>query len=97
MVGSKASPRTGTVESPSQPAGVTIPWNFVKEPGAYVCNETGRLFRVPPAALLEGHSPIISIAGPGGEDYVTYLSSNPYTPIDKLRQVCADMNISPQF
>ena len=97
MVGPKVAPRTGSIETPSQATGVTIPWNFIKEPGAYVCNDTGRLFRVPPAALLEGHSPVISIAGPVGEDYVTCLSSNPYTPIDKLRQVCADMNINPQF
>lgn len=75
----------------------SAPWDSISEPGAYVSCDTGRLYRVPPTALLEGHSPVIQILGPQGEETVTCLSNNPYTPVDKLRLMAADANIEPRF
>ena len=74
-----------------------IPWSEIREPGSYVSAQTGRLFRIPDTALKEGHSPIIDVMGPNGEEIVTCVSTNAYTPIDKLRLLAADANIQPQF
>jgi|SwirhisoilCB2_FD_contig_31_541798_length_318_multi_2_in_0_out_0_1 hypothetical protein len=75
----------------------TIPWSQINNPGCYVSNLTGRLFRIPESALKEGHSPVIDIVGPGGEEVVTYVSKNPYAPIDALRLLAADASIQPNF
>ena len=74
-----------------------IPWNEIRDPGAYVSADTGRLFRIPELALKAGHSPLIDVMGPNGEETVTCVSTNAYTPIDKLRLLAADANIEPQF
>lgn len=73
------------------------PWDSISEPGAYVSCDTGRLYRVPSTALAEGHSPVIQILGPQGEEMVTCLSPNPYSPVEKLRLLAADANIEPRF
>jgi hypothetical protein len=73
------------------------PWESISEPGAYVSCETGRLYRIPSVALAEGHSPVIQILGPQGEEMVTCLSTNPYTPVAKLRLLAADADIEPRF
>src|SRR5689334_14550069 len=75
----------------------TVPWSQINNPGCYVSNLTGRLFRIPDSALKEGHSPVIDIVGPGGEEVVTYISKNPYAPIDALRLLAADASIQPNF
>lgn len=75
----------------------TTAWNEVTRSGAYVCNETGRLVRFPPSALKEGHSPVVELVGPAGSESVTFLSENPYCPIEKLRILCANADIEPNF
>lgn len=74
-----------------------MPWTEIRDPGAYVSSDSGRLFRIPESALKEGHSPLIEVVGPKGEEVVTRLSTNPYTPIDKLRLLSADANVEPKF
>ena len=74
-----------------------MPWNEIREPGAYVSSDSGRLYRIPDSALKEGHSPLIEVVGPSGEEMVTCVSKNPYTPIEKLRMLSSDANIEPTF
>ena len=75
----------------------TLPWSQINQQGCYVSILTGRLFRIPDSALKEGHSPVIDIVGPGGEEVVTQISKNPYAPIDALRLLAADASIQPNF
>ena len=74
-----------------------VPWTEIHEPGAYVSNETGILFRIPESALKPGHSPLIDVVGAKGEEMVTCISKDPFTPIDKLRLLSSDANIQPTF
>ena len=75
----------------------TLPFSQINREGAYVSTQTGRLFRVPPSAIKEGHSPIIEVWGPEGEEMVTFITNNPFTPIEKLRFLAAEANIEPTF
>jgi hypothetical protein len=72
-------------------------WDSISGPGAYVSCETGHLYRIPPVALAEGHSPVIQVLGPEGEEMVACLSPNPYAPVAKLRLLAADADIEPRF
>jgi hypothetical protein len=72
-------------------------WSDISQPGAYVSISTGKLYRVPALALKEGHSPVIDIVNRQGPETVVCLSTNPYTPIEKLRLLCADADIEPNF
>ncbi len=76
---------------------LTIPFNEINSEGAYVANETGRLYQIPDAALQEGHSPMFSVLGPEGDERVTRLSTDPCTPIQKLRLLASQANIQPKF
>ena len=74
-----------------------VAWSDISQPGAYVSISTGRLYRLPAMALKEGHSPVIDIVCRQGPETVVCLSANPYTPIEKLRLICADADIEPNF
>jgi hypothetical protein len=72
-------------------------WEKVNEPGAYVCNDTGRLFRVPASAIDAQKRPLIELSGPQGSPMVTRLSPDPQSPITGLRSACSSTEIKPQF
>ena len=74
-----------------------VPWNEVHEPGAYVSTESGRLFRISKSIPREVHSPAIDVVAPRGEEMVRCISTNPYTPIEKVRQLALEANIQPKF
>ncbi len=74
-----------------------VPWNEVREPGAYVSTESGRLFRIPKSTPKEVHSPAIDVVAPRGEEMVRCISTNPYTPIEKVRRLTLEANIQPKF
>ena len=88
--------RKHIVSVPQNRFGIT-PWSQINQPGCYVSQNTGRLYRVPQNGLKEGHSPVIDIVGTGGEEMVVRLTDNPYTPIDALRLLAADADIQPNF
>ncbi|MDF1700782.1 MAG: hypothetical protein P1V36_06455 [Planctomycetota bacterium] len=72
-------------------------WNTVKEPGSYVCNDTGRLLRVPTEAVKNQAHPIIEYFGPKGPSAVTRLSEDPRLAIPALRTLAGTAKIKPQF
>ena len=76
---------------------VSQPWNTVNQAGSYVCNETGRLLRVPASALGPDKKPTIEFSGPHGSPNVTRLSTDPKSPIGELRTTCGSTDIKPQF
>ena len=70
-------------------------WDTVHEAGSYVCNETGRLLRVPASALGANHKPTTEFDEP--QPNVTRLSSDPKSPIAELRTTCCTTDIKPRF
>ncbi|HEU4396059.1 MAG TPA: hypothetical protein VFS92_10875 [Planctomycetota bacterium] len=72
-------------------------WNSVNQPGSYVCNDTGRLLRVPASGLKDGITPLIEFVGPQGPSKVTRLSPDPLLPIADLRTMATAASIKPQF
>jgi len=71
-------------------------WEDLREPGAYVGEESGNLFGVPQEALITGASPIIARVSNGASRLVR-VSENPAVPLVKARMVAADHNIGPNF
>ena len=75
---------------------ITTPFNEVCEPGAYYCHNTGWLYRVPPEGLALGHSPMMNIVGQE-ECFVTKISEDPYLPVNKAREICANWDFAVNF
>ncbi len=68
----------------------------IKEPGAYLIEQTGHLMRVPPDALAVGRSPIVSIAS-NEPVRVTLLCRDPWVPIGQARKVAANLDLNVAF
>jgi|GEM_PF-2398498 len=73
-----------------------VPFSEIADPGTYISNETGNLFRVPEDALVVGRSPLVEIVSKGGT-MMTQLSGDPWLPISKARQLAADADLSINF
>ena len=76
--------------------GVELPFEKVNEPGAYFCNWSGHLMRIPEDAVRQGRSPLIEIIGPETM-IVTKLSDDPFIPLTKARMLVADFDHSVNF
>lgn len=74
----------------------TVPFNGICEQGTYYFHPTGMLFRVPPEAVSPGHSPMINICWTD-ECYCTKISDDPYVPLNKARQICANWDLAVYF
>lgn len=74
-----------------------LPLSQIKEEGAYVSKETGRLYQIPKCAIQEGLSPLFSVRGPAGDEMVVRLTANPFTPVERLRLLASQANVEPQF
>ncbi len=73
-----------------------LSFNEINEPGCYVMLSTGDLVRVPPEAIAQGHSPLITIHS-RGITRVAQLSEDDAEPITTLRHIAADNDIHPNF
>jgi hypothetical protein len=71
-------------------------WKDVKEPGCYVDQDSGELFRFPAEALVAGMSPIIIRESSRG-CRLRQLSADPFMATLKARFLCAQHNIKPNF
>jgi len=74
----------------------TCPWSEITEPGCYLFHNTGHLVRVPEDAVAPNRSPVVSISS-RDEVWVTKLSPDPWIPISKARQICADNDLPVNF
>jgi hypothetical protein len=92
-----SSPVSASVAPPPAVPLGSRTWNTVNQPGAYVCNDTGRLLRVHANGVKEGTCPIVEFIGPNGSPMVTRLSENPGLPIAELRTICAGTTVKAQF
>jgi hypothetical protein len=71
-------------------------WNSIVEPGAYVFLDTGDLARVPKEALAIGHSPVVTFTSLSPR-MVARISTDPYIPLNKARQLAADADLPVNF
>ena len=89
------NPRTKEIEGITQGADQLV-FSNLKEPGAYLCNPTGHLFRVPEDAVKVGRSPVIEILS-SEPIIVTKLSDNPFVTVTKARMIAADLDLAVNF
>ncbi len=87
---------TRTKDTESQVIGTQYPFANLSEPGAYFCNWSGHLIRVPQDAVKQGRSPVIEILGTEPL-YVTKLSDDAFIPITKARMIAADLDHAVNF
>ncbi len=86
--------QTNSSSLPSQGAhgiGTCVPFDQINEPGAYVCNWSGHLIRLPEDAVMPGRSPVLEIKA-REQLYVTKISDDPFVPLTKARMVAGDLD-----
>ena len=75
---------------------LNVPFGEVQTPGCYVAKNNGILYRIPAEALALGRSPVIEIVSKTGT-LMTKISEDPWIPLTKARQLCADADVFPNF
>ena len=73
----------------------TFPFDEIQEPGVYVTSN-GEMFRIPPEALAEGHSPLITWLSESS-NMVTFITSDVWAPISKIRQITSNADLKVNF
>jgi|YNPBryantNP2012_1023418.scaffolds.fasta_scaffold30693_1 hypothetical protein len=76
--------------------GSTCPFEAISTPGAYICNWSGHLLRVPEDGVAPGRSPIVSIVGCEPLT-VTKISDNPYITLTKAKLVASNFDLNVNF
>jgi hypothetical protein len=71
-------------------------WEEVSEPGTYVEKETGVLYRIPRALLIEG-APRFICRAKSGISRLIQLSKNPFMTTFVARITCAEHNLKSNF
>lgn len=93
---------TTATQIPSRPAqmapgvGTTFGFDQIESPGAYVCNWSGHLLRIPDDAVNHGRSPVLEILGKD-DLQVTKISENPFIAVTKARMVTSDLDLDVNF
>lgn len=96
MVKNTSHHSTPTEGTTSQRSRVTEPFNEINEPGAYYNHETGWLYRIPEDMLSLGHSPVMNVVG-NDEVLMTKIADDPWIPLNKARQICANLDFAVNF
>ncbi|MCK4340809.1 MAG: hypothetical protein KAY37_03705 [Phycisphaerae bacterium] len=76
--------------------GATVPFDTICSPGAYVCNWSGHLLRIPERTVVPGEAPRMNIIGPEPLT-VTKISDNPGVSLAEARTLAASMGVSTGF
>lgn len=77
-------------------AGARVPFDGISEPGAYVCETTGQLLRIPQEELASGRAPTISILG-RAPMMVTKIDDDPFVPVGKARLCASNSDLVVNF
>jgi hypothetical protein len=86
----------GTQNAYLTPRTLKVPFDEIREPGCYIRNSSGNLYRVPHEALAQGRSPLIEIVAHEGT-MMTKVCDDPWVPISKARQLAADADLFVNF
>jgi hypothetical protein len=73
-----------------------MPFDAINDPGAYVCNWSGHLVRVPGDAIAPGRSPLINMCG-CDQLFVTKICDNPFVPVTKARLLASNCDVAVNF
>ena len=76
--------------------GTTLPFANTNEPGAYICNWSGHLLRIPQDGVARGRFPLLDIVGHEPLS-VTKIANDPFIAVTKARMLAADMDVSVNF
>lgn len=90
------NPQNYTTQYGSQSIGTTIPFDSINQPGAYICNWSGHLLRVPEDGVTPGRSPMINIVGCEPLT-VTKISDNPFITLTKAKLLASNWDLSVNF
>jgi hypothetical protein len=74
--------------------GASIPFDSIRDPGAYICNWSGHLLRVPQQALVPNGVMNIVAAEPL---YVTKICDDPDVPLSQAREAASQYNVPVGF
>ena len=88
--------RLTSIEPEAQSKPPQTNWDDVREPGAYVDETTGDLYRMPQEALVAGASPIV-IKESRSPGRLMLISRDPFVTTLQARLLCARHNIQPNF
>ncbi len=77
-------------------AGAAVPFDAITSAGAYVCNWSGHLLRVPEHSLLPGGPLALNLVG-GEPLTVTKISDDPDLPLSKARGLAQSYGVSVGF
>ena len=88
------SPASGTVAQSRPTKETTV--DSLKEPGAYVCNQSGRLLRVTEGKIYPSDSSTTSLVG-NESLTVTKVSDDPYVAMTKARFAAANSDLDVSF
>jgi hypothetical protein len=73
-----------------------IPFGNLNEPGAYVNETTGHLYRIPDDALVNGRSPVLEILSTEPQ-MLCKISDDCWIQVSKARQLAADADLYVAF
>ena len=96
MNNAKSNSTTTTTSEFTANCGTCVPFDSIQEPGAYVCNWSGHLLRVPEDGLAPGRSPLVSIVA-GEQLFVTKISDNPFITLTKAKMIASNIDCSVNF
>ena len=74
----------------------TVPFDQINETGAYVCNWSGHLLRVPEDGIAPGRSPLLNIVG-CEPLFVTKICNDPFVSITKARLLACNCDVNVNF
>jgi hypothetical protein len=90
------TPATETSTAQSTREHGHLPFHAIDTPGCYVSRNTGDLYRIPAEALALRQSPVIEIVSRAGLR-MTRIAEDPWIPLNKARQLCADADLYHNF
>jgi hypothetical protein len=73
-----------------------MPFDSINEPGAYICNWSGHLLRVPEDGVTPGRAPVLCIVG-HEPLYVTKISDDPNITTTQARHLASTYDLHVNF
>lgn len=76
--------------------GTTLPFDGIREAGAYICRWSGHLLRVPETGIGPERTPHMSVVAAGAL-MVTKIDDDPYIPVTQARLLAANQDVAVNF
>ncbi|MGE3181355.1 MAG: hypothetical protein AB7N71_06975 [Phycisphaerae bacterium] len=86
---------TGTISEQAE-IGTTFSFDAITTPGAYICDWSGHLLRVPTEAISKSGAPAMNVIGPSPLT-VTKISEDPYIPLTQAKHLATQRKLAVKF